>query len=167
VEGRRLGFVVRGEEAYYLSDPSRSWGIALLDVLEEMGFGLDVFLKVHDRASARKAALAVQERFAEPTRHKILGFTSFDGMMARLRESRADAFFSAHVFDWRLTQAGKGRFTLQTFEPGVPGMLRTLSRLADLGDLPFFARYGRFLGRTPEGLRAGSVTAPQRDEVRP
>jgi len=160
IAGQRLGFVVRGEETFYLTDPSRTWGIPLLEVLEEAGFALDVFLLVTDRASARKAAAAVHERLREPSRHRIAGFNSADLLRQRLAESPAAAVFSHHVFDWRLTQAGKGRFALAWFEMGPRGLARTLGRLAGLCETPFYRRYGRFLQRTGQGLRQAPAKGP-------
>jgi len=159
-EGQRLGLVVRGEETFYLTDPSRTWGIPLVDVLEEAGFGLDVFLLVHDRAGARKAAASIHERFANPTRHRITGFNNDDLLRQKLAASECAAVFSHHVFDWRLTQAGKGRFTLAWFEMGLDGLQRTLARLEGLAATPYYRRYARFLQRTPEGLRQASAKGP-------
>ena len=151
--GQRLGFVVRGEETFYLTDASRTWGVPLIEVLEEAGFGLDVFLLVQDRAGARKAAAAVHERFRQPARHRVTGFNSAALLRQRLADSSCAAVFSHHVFDWRLTQAGKGRFTLAWFEMGPAGLSRTLGRLVSLADTPFYRRYARYLQRTDLGLR--------------
>lgn len=153
IAGRRLGLIVRAEETFYLTDPSRTWGIPLIEVLEEAGFGLDVFLLVRDRAEARKAAAAVNERFADPSRHRLTGFNSPELLYRKLAASECAAVFSHHVFDWRVTQAAKGRFTLAWFEMGLAGLQRTLLRLAGLAETPFYRTYARYLQRTPAGLR--------------
>jgi nitrogenase molybdenum-iron protein alpha/beta subunit len=151
--GKRLGLVVRGVDTRYLADPAETWGIPIVAMMEEAGFGLDVLLKVDDRDEARTRAGIVQGLFRDPARHALKGFNSFELMRQRLREAPCRAVFSQHVFDWRLTEAGKGRFSLQHFEMGLPGAIRTAARLASIAESPFFAAYGKYLGRTPEGLR--------------
>jgi hypothetical protein len=154
----RLGFVVRAEEVYYLTDPSRTWGVPLVELFEEAGFGLDVFLKVHDRTTAQKTAGAIHSLFGRPEAHRIKGFNSFDMLEQRLAASPCEAVFSHHFFDWRVSSAGKNRFTLQHMEMGLPGTLRTLERLVGICETPFFRRYQRYLARTAEGLRAPTTT---------
>lgn len=162
----RLGFVVREEEVYYLSDPGRTWSVPLLEMLEEAGFSFDLLLKVHDRASAKKAATHVQEALGDPRRHKIVGFNSLDMLLSRLEASDCQSVFSHHVFDWRLSQSGKTRFTLQHFEMGIAGYLRTLRRVTGLCETPFYQRYSRYLKRSPEGLRVvpEQTSSPSSDE---
>jgi len=74
-------------------------------------------------------------------------------MARRLAESKADAFFSCHFFDWRVTAAGKNLFSLQHFEMGLRGAVRTAERLLGICRTPFYRSYHRHLQRTPEGLR--------------
>jgi hypothetical protein len=64
---------------------------------------------------------------------------------------------SNHCYDWRITEAGKGRFALQHFEIGVPGALRTIDRLVEICATPFYHKYHKYLARTFEGLRAGAA----------
>jgi hypothetical protein len=122
-------------------------------MLEELGFALDVFLQVRDRETARKAAEEVHAVFALPERHRLQAFDSPAGMAGRLAESKADAFFTSHFFDWRVTAAGKNLFSLQHFEMGLRGAVRTAERLLGVCRTPFYRRYGRYLERTAEGLR--------------
>ncbi len=159
-EGRRLGLVVRCDETYYLTRPASTAGVPLVAMLEEIGFGLDVFLHVRDRDSARRAAEEIHAVFTRPERHRVQAFDSPDGMARRLADSAADAFFSSHFFDWRVTAAGKNLFSLQHFEMGLRGAVRTAERLLGICRTPFYRLYGRHLQRTPEGLRrepAGAV----------
>ncbi|MBM4388108.1 MAG: hypothetical protein FJ088_10250, partial [Deltaproteobacteria bacterium] len=67
-------------------------------------------------------------------------------------DSRSRAFFSHHFFDWRLTQTGKASFSLQHFEKGLGGALRTLERLLIICRSEFYSRYKDYLKRTPDGL---------------
>lgn len=154
-EGHRLGFVVRGDETYYLTRPASTAGVPLVAMLEELGFALDVFLHVRDRESAKRAADEVHAVFARPERHRVLGFDTPEGMARRLADSAADAFFTSHFFDWRITAAGKNLYSLQHFEMGLGGAVRTAERLLGVCRTPFYRRYAGFLQRTPEGLRCG------------
>ena len=152
--GRRLGLVVRDQETYYLTTPGTTWGMPLVALLEEMGFGLDILVHVSDKAVARKNAKAVREMFSVPERHSILAFDSFPFLRHRLRESRCSAVLTYQFFDWRVTEAGKATFSLQHLEMGVPGAVRSLERLLRVSGSSFYHRYGRYLARTGEGLRA-------------
>ena len=103
---------------------------------------------------AKEAAQAIRKTFADGTRHSVRAFDSFAFLRQRLLEGPARAFLSYHFFDWRLSEAGKASFSIQHFELGVPGAVRTLERLVGVCRAPFFSRYGRYLRRTAEGLRA-------------
>jgi hypothetical protein len=153
ISRHRLGFVLRCDETFYLTRAATAAGVPLAAMLEELGFGLDVFLKVRDRESARRSAQEVHAAFARPERHQIKAFDSPEGMAERLGASEASAFLSSHFFDWRVTSAGKSLFSLQHFEMGFRGAVRTARRLLGVCRTPFYRRYRRFLGRTPEGLR--------------
>lgn len=155
----RVALVIRAEETVLLTDPARTWGIPLLRVLEEAGFGIDVFVKAGEREQARVAAQAIRAVLREPDRHLLQAFHTFDRLRLRLRESRADAVLSYHFFDWRVSEAGKNRFSLQVFEMGLPGAIRTVQRITGICRTPFYRRYRDWLARTPEGM-----PAPRRPE---
>lgn len=155
----RLGLVVRDQEVYYLTTPASTWGVPLVALLEEMGFGLDVLVRVSEPKVAKEAALAIRKTFSDGARHSVRAFDSFAFLRQRLLESPARAFLSYHFFDWRLSEAGKASFSIQHFELGVPGAIRTLERLIGVCRTPFFQRYGRYLKRSAEGLRDESPDA--------
>lgn len=161
--GHRLGIVVRDQESYFLTTPGATWGVPLVAVLEEMGFGLDILMHVSDRKTATENARAIREFFRERDRHTIRAFDSFAFLRHRLEESPSDAFFTYQFFDWRLTEAGKSAFSIQHFEMGAPGAVRTLERLLGLCGTPFYRRYSKYLARTQEGLRipAGTSRPPE------
>jgi hypothetical protein len=148
-----LGVVVRDREIFYLTTPSRNWGVPLVRLLEEMGFGLEILVGVSDRATANKAARDIRDMFAHPTRHAVLAFDGLRLLQHRLSESRSSAIFSYHFFDWRITSAGKAIFSLQQFEVGRSGAIRSLKRLLRVCETSFYRRYSRFLQRSPSGLR--------------
>jgi len=55
-----------------------------------------------------------------------------------------------------LSSTGKSRFTLQHFEVGLPGAIRTVERLVRICETPFYRRYRRHLGRSRTGLRTAA-----------
>lgn len=130
--GFTLGFVLVGDDATVLTTPGLSHGIPVLSVLQEAGFGL-AFL-AHAEARLPDALAAVAKRFASRVELDEL-----------LDSSPAQAFYSDFTFDRRLTAAGKAAFSLQHFEMGLAGALRTAASLCGLCRLPFYARYGHYL----------------------
>jgi len=150
----RVALVVRASETYYLTKPTFAWGVPIVAVLEEMGFSIDILLKLDSREEATKAAREVHSVFAHPERHTIKGFNSMEMLFSRLAEAPSHAVLTYHFFDWRATQGGLNMFSLQQFEPGLAGAVRTLERLVGICRTPYFRRYARYLQRTPEGLRA-------------
>ncbi|HOU54978.1 MAG TPA: nitrogenase component 1 [Myxococcota bacterium] len=151
----RIALVVRAEETEHLTDPSTTWGVPLLAFLEEAGFGLDILIKVRQRKQARESAQAIVRRMEHPDRHVVKGFHDFETLRQRLRESEAQAALSYHYFDWRLSEAGKNRFSLQVFEMGLPGAIRSVRRLLNICRTPFYRRYRDYLARSPEGVPLG------------
>ncbi len=149
--GHRVGLVLRTEDLEYLEDPAYLSGVPLVDVLEEMGFGIDVLVKAAP-SEAAPALNRVRYLFERVEDHRFVTFESLGELRAALAESEAAAVFSNHVFDWRLTEAGKSRFSILDFHKGVAGAVRTAERLVTLCETPFYARYSRYLRRTPMGL---------------
>jgi len=157
--GHRLAFVVGADAVHRLCDPAASWGVPLLPFLEELGFGLDVLIRAGDRASAHAAATRVHARLAAPGRHVIKAFADRERLSRLLREGAFDAVYSDHLFDDRLGAAGKAQFSLQEFEPGPTGALRTARRLLATCRLPFFRRYRRYLEPAPPAPPAPPLAA--------
>lgn len=150
--GLRIGLIVRAREIHNVLEPATTWGVPIIDMLEEMGFGLDVLLMFEQPEQVR-VAKRVHEAFSEPDRHSIKGFDSLDRMIAQLDSMPAQAVFSHHTFDWRVTQSGKGIISLQQFEAGPEGALRTGERLVNICRTPFYRRLAPYLRRTREGER--------------
>lgn len=152
----RVGFVLAADEVHRLTDPAGTWGVPLVQMLEEMGFGIDVMIRVHDRKTAQASAKAVHAVFTEPDRHTIKAFTDRARLTLLLESGKFDAVYSDHLFDRRLTSAGKAQFSLQEFEKGLGGLVRTAQRLLTVCRLPLYARYKRYL--PPEDAATGSAT---------
>jgi hypothetical protein len=144
--GQRLGFVVGEHEIHRLCDPGTTWGVPLLAMCEEIGFGIDVLIRVTGRDAAHRAATKVNAVFADPERHRIKGFLDQERLTKLLAEGELGAVLSEYVGDPRLAAAGKAQFSLQEFEKGIAGALRTAERLLTACRMPLFRRYRRFLG---------------------
>lgn len=156
----KVGFVVRDAEAWYLTSPDATWGVNLLGAVEDMGFGVELLVHVSDPELAKRAARTLRQLFKDPSRCTLRAFDSFAHLRQRLRDSEARAFFSYQTFDWRLSEAGKARFSLQHFEMGPQGALRTLQRILAVCGTPFYRRYTHYLQRSRVGLRASAGSAP-------
>jgi hypothetical protein len=147
--GHRLGFVLRAADSRFLTDPAQTWGVPLLALVEELGFGAVVMLgagREQDRAEA-----AVRERWRDQGRLEVVRFGDRDELAALLRRRPADAVYSERFGDRRLAEAGLPGFSGQYFERGLAGAARSLRRLLEVCRLPFFRRYGRLVER---GARA-------------
>lgn len=145
----RLAFVVGADEVHRLVDPAATWGVPLLPFVEELGFGIDVLIRAHDRVSAHTAAKQVHAVFASPARHGIKAFADRARLARLLEEGAFQAVYSDHLFDRRLSSAGKAQFSLQEFEKGLAGAVRTGERLLRICRLPFYRRYRRYLPPEP------------------
>ncbi|MEK7383571.1 MAG: hypothetical protein AAB262_09845, partial [Elusimicrobiota bacterium] len=75
-------------------------------------------------------------------------FTSPEGLETLLADGRFEAVYSEYAGDPRLARAGKSQFSLDLFEMGAAGALRTLERLNETCRWPFHRRYGRYLAKT-------------------
>ncbi|MFO0759633.1 MAG: nitrogenase component 1 [Byssovorax sp.] len=136
--GYRLGFVVDDRSLDKLADPERLMGIPVVTVIEEMGFGVDLFVYRPEGGAVRGA-----RGFSGA---EVIPFSSRAELEAAMRASPAVAFYSELHFDRRLSRTGKNLFSLADFEMGPRGALRTLTRLLARCRLPFFRSYGAYLG---------------------
>jgi hypothetical protein len=157
----RLGFVVRGEEMQYMLDPGTTWGVPTLRFAEEAGFGVDVILHVDEASIGKKLSAQVEALFGDGHTNTVTAIQTFDEMCDALRSSDCEAVLSHHVYDWRLSSTGKSRFTLQHFEIGLPGAIRTIDRLVRICETPFYRRYQRHLARSRTGLRTAVTGGAQ------
>jgi hypothetical protein len=143
VADTKLLLVARDFEIDQLLDARFNYGVPLLETLREMGFALEVLVGSTDPLVTDWA----RERLSRAGEGAPGTFSDRDGMQRLLAESRAAAIYSNLFFDWRASGAGKATFSLQHFEPGFDGALRTLERLLGVCQTPYFRRYGRYLRR--------------------
>ena len=151
-EKYRVGMVVRAREIHNILEPATTWGVSLISFLEELGMGIDVLLMFENPEQVR-IAKRVHEAFSNPERHSIKGFDTLERMLVKLQEMPAEVVFSHHTFDWRVTSTGKNIVSLQHFEAGPEGAIRTTERILNLCRTPFFRRFAPHLRRTKEGER--------------
>ncbi|MCH8886792.1 MAG: hypothetical protein IIC13_09410 [SAR324 cluster bacterium] len=130
----RVGFVIDPAELAILSDPALNANCPLVPVIKEMGFGID-FL-VYD-----PNGLLAQDK----GKHKIHTFATREEMAQKIAELPARAFYTDSFFDTRLTRSGKGQFSLEFFEAGVEGGIRSLERMLGACRMPFYRRYSKYL----------------------
>ena len=130
VRGRSLAFVVDGFHMRRLTDPAQTWGVPLLRLLREMGFGVEILCF----GEARKGG------------PRLSFFHTPEELDRLLREGRFDAVYSEYTYDSRLGRAGKAQFSLDCFEMGLAGAVRSLARLGGICRWPFARRYARFMG---------------------
>jgi hypothetical protein len=144
----RLAFVAHERFAVNLTDPSLWRGVPFLEMLTEMGFGVDLLLYAPPEA-AKVAPQMPADRFFRFPGLRTFVFQSRSGLEQRLKESESRAVFSDIYYDWRLTRAGKAQFSQRNFQMGLSGALRSLESLLAVCRLPFYQRYGAVLERIP------------------
>jgi hypothetical protein len=146
--GYRLGFVVDRERLQLLAEPSRWMGIPVLDLVREMGFGVDLLARA-GAVSDESARALVGDLAAEGDR--VLGFATPEDLGRKLRESDAQAFYSDVFFDRRLTRSGKGQFSTKVFQLGLAGALSAIEQLTSACRMPFYRKYSSYLGEAFHG----------------
>ncbi|MBI5241270.1 MAG: hypothetical protein HY926_12430 [Elusimicrobia bacterium] len=144
--GLRLAFVVSESTLPRLWQLRYGQSAPLLPLVEAMGFGID--LLYYD-------SHGVAPNLPRPCpAAKVTLFGSPAELEARLRDGGFQAVFSDLFFDWRISRAGKGRFSSKDFEMGLGGALRSLERLLAVCRLPFYQRYAENLASVPRRLDA-------------
>ncbi|HOO57505.1 MAG TPA: nitrogenase component 1 [bacterium] len=133
-----LGFVFEGDSLEMISNAGLAGGVPILDVINEIGFKTQ-FLNYYPESpgGSRRGGKVIK---------KDIGSFSNPGELEKLMlDSPACCFYSDFYFDRRIVKAGKGQFSLQFFEMGFEGAVRTLRRLISACSVPFFSRYMKFL----------------------
>lgn len=152
----RLGFVIPDEAWTATLGSEERLGAPLLELVEEMGFGVDILLY---SGKARIPALPG----GGAARRRFVPYQSASELEARLRASDAVAFYSELYFDPRLTRTGKNAFSIHDFQLGLDGALATLRRLLAICRLPYFRTYSRYLG-SPFAPSHSGPRPPSRSE---
>lgn len=135
--GCRLAFVVSEATLPRLLELRYGHGAPLAAMAMEMGFGVDLaYYDRHGEAPALPPALKDA---------RVAVFRSPWELERALREGDSAAVYSDIVFDWRISRAGKARFSSKDFEMGLEGARRTFEKLLSLCRLPFYRQYARHL----------------------
>ncbi|MBI4678967.1 MAG: AAA family ATPase [Elusimicrobia bacterium] len=124
-----LGFVVDGHHVGRLTDPLQMWGVPVLRLLMEMGFGVQVLCHGKGKVTPNLAFFQTSEELGK-----------------LLKEGRFQAVYSEYACDRRLAEAGKAQFSLEPFEMGLAGGVRTMKALNGICGWPFYRRYGKYIG---------------------
>ncbi len=143
----RLGFVLDRDDMERLNTPVRNMGIPIFNMLDEMGFGIDIlcYTENDDDLGYSREILAGLPNGAD--KHTSVAFNEKEELWSLLENEKFEAVFSEYFYDWRLTQAGKAQFHMAHFEKGLAGALQSMERLVNICQLPFYRRYRRYLTR--------------------
>ncbi|MBI2387154.1 MAG: hypothetical protein HYV14_14275 [Elusimicrobia bacterium] len=143
--GLRLGFVVSEATLPRLVELRYGHGAPLATMAMEMGFGVDlVYYDRHGEPPVLPSALSDA---------RVAVFRSPWELERALRAGDFAAVYSDIVFDWRITRAGKARFSSKDFEMGLAGARRTLEKLLPLCRLPFYRQYAAHLASARRSAR--------------
>lgn len=139
--GQRLAFVVSETTLPRLWELRHGQGAPMMRMLAEMGFVCDIlYYDPHDEPPVPPASAGVGT---------VSTFRTPRELERLLREGTFRAVYSDIFFDWRVSAAGKARFSSKDFEMGARGALRSLRRLLGVCRLPFYERYGAQLAAVP------------------
>ncbi|RLB59598.1 MAG: hypothetical protein DRI34_01350 [Deltaproteobacteria bacterium] len=147
-----VGLVIRPVDIPFLEDPVWTAGIPLLPLLEELGFTITILMQT-GASGGEGMRQRVLDLLSRPHACLLDSFDDLDSLRLLLAASPARAFLSNFVFDWRLSEAGKNRFSFSHFHKGISGAIDTLQGLLAICRLEFFNRYARVFRRTSLGLR--------------
>ena len=140
----RLAFVVSEASLPRLLQLRYGHGAPLASAALEMGFGIDLlYFDRHSEAPVLPEGLkgATVTTFRAPWELERV-----------LREGTFSAVYSDIFFDWRISRAGKARFSSREFEMGLEGAKRSLERLLAACRNPFYRRHAKHLAREPRRL---------------
>ncbi len=159
VAGRRAGAVVTPASASRLFRAERLYGVRLLPLLEELGFGLDVLMMATDPDAVAEAEAELRGCLDHGDRLTLHPFTSPDELTECLAQAPCELVYSEVACDQRLSRAGKTGFGLDLLEMGPTGAVRSLERLLAAARWPFYRRFA-------EQLRPSEPTPPAAEDPR-
>jgi hypothetical protein len=123
-------------------------GIPIVDMLKEMGFGLDLLVRLPSgmdpQAMEKEAHRKLGDLVDDTVR--VSAFSTPDELGKLLAASEAQAFYSDIYFDRRLTRSGKSQFSTKGFQMGAEGAIESLKQLLSVCRMPFYRKYASYLG---------------------
>ncbi len=143
----RAGIVLTAD--HYTSDePLLRAGLPWFYVLQEMGFGLDVFVvPVSDRPGDPIDVTAAVDETTALLRPggSVTAVETRDDLLDVVEGGRFELFYTEIPTDRYATGLGKVPINHTDFEMGFAGACRTLDRLLVMAQTPFFERYHHYL----------------------
>lgn len=134
----RVGFVIEHGNWRAALSTQRSLGVPMLELLSEMGFGIEILAYAGERGRAPEP-----ERFDDI---HVRWYRSVDELDECLADPRVVAWYSEMYFDRRLTRNGKNSFSMRQFSMGFHGAVDTLESMLRVSNMSFYRSYGRYLG---------------------
>lgn len=134
----RVGFVVEHGNWRSALSAQRSLGLPMLELLSEMGFGIEILAYAGERSRAPEP-----EQFDDI---RVRWYRTVDELDDFLSDPRVAAWYSEMYFDRRLTRNGKNSFSMRQFSMGFHGALDTLESMLRLSTMSFYRSYSRYLG---------------------
>lgn len=117
------------------------FGVELLDLLEELGFGVDL-VKVPGKGRVAR------QRIVEEGRRRTIWVESAEELEVVLKTSDVAAYYTEAFFDRRLSRSGRNLFSVREFgRLGLDGAVDALRLLVSACEVPFFRTYGRYCGK--------------------
>ncbi|MBI4678954.1 MAG: hypothetical protein HY748_15350 [Elusimicrobia bacterium] len=140
----RVAFVVSEATLPRLFQVRYGFGAPMATMVAEMGFGIDfLYYDPHgERPCAPKETPSARMK-------SFRGPWELDELLA---QGDFQAVYSDICFDWRITKAGKARFSSRNFDMGIGGAMRAFEGLLGACGMPFYKRYAPHLARVPRRI---------------
>jgi hypothetical protein len=135
----RVGFVIEHGNWRAALSSQRSLGVPMLELLSEMGFGVDVL--AYD--TGERGQPPAEERFDAI---HVRWYRSVEELDDALADDRIAAWYSELHYDRRLTRNGKNTFSMRQFSVGLRGAIDTLEGMLRVVNMSFYRSYSRYLG---------------------
>ncbi len=137
----RLGLIGAESLMTRWLDTRQMFGVKLIDLLEELGFGVDLVMVPGKGRVAR-------QRMTEEGRRRTIWVESAEELEVVLKTSDVAAYYTEAFFDRRLSRSGRNLFSVREFgRLGLDGALDALRLLVAACEVPFFRTYGRYCGK--------------------
>jgi hypothetical protein len=145
IAGGRIGLFLRLRDiAMHLGARGR-FGVPLLDVLRELGLGIDLNLFVVAGEKADEVAVMSELGLSADCGDSVSFFDHWRQLPGMLAKDDFGVVYTETFRDQRVTSAGKPMMTLRDLEPGFAGAVRTARRVRLALKNTFYARYGKYL----------------------
>ncbi|MEP7123260.1 MAG: nitrogenase component 1 [Byssovorax sp.] len=137
----RLGLIGAESLVTKWLETRQMFGVKMLELLEEMGFGVDLVMVPQKGRVAR-------QRMTEEGRRRTIWVESAEELEVVLTSSDAAAYYTEAFFDRRLSRSGRNLFSVREFgRIGLDGAVDALRLLVSACEVPFFRTYGRYCGK--------------------